>query len=176
MAIMNDKRVNIEYYKALKDKVCYCPSSGEFEWVVSTNTRIVIGSKAGSVINTGYKAIGFQGKLILCHRLAWFMIYGELPNVIDHVDGDKKNNKISNLRKCTQQQNSFNSSVSKRNRSGFKGVHWHKASGKWVARIGFNRKRISLGSFDCPREASDKYQQKAKELFGEFNKEVVGDK
>lgn len=86
----------------------------------------------------------------------------------DHRDGDGLNNTRDNLRLATHQQNMSNQRVRKDNRSGYKGVAWHKPCKKWHARIHFNGKRISLGYFAVIEEAALAYNEAAKQLFGEF--------
>ena len=89
-----------------------------------------------------------------------------MPNIIDHIDGNKENNTITNIRSCTQQQNMFNKTKSINNKSGYKGVDWN--CNKWRVRIMIKNKEIYIGSFDCIKEASKAYEAKAKELFGEY--------
>jgi hypothetical protein len=89
------------------------------------------------------------------------------PN-IDHINNIKTDNKISNLRWVTNSENSHNTSIRSDNSSGLKGVSFNKRSGKWVAYIDFNRKRIPLGYFDTIEEAKTTRQRKSTELFGEF--------
>jgi hypothetical protein len=86
----------------------------------------------------------------------------------DHEDGDGLNNTRLNLRPCNNTQNSANKGRYKRNKSGFKGVSWHKGCGKWRAQICVNRKKKYLGLFDAPEDAHAAYSKAAKELHGEF--------
>ena len=88
----------------------------------------------------------------------------------DHRDGNGLNNCRDNLRVCTHAQNQQNKRISKKNTSGFKGVHWHSLTGKWRAQIKANGKRMHLGLFANPVQAAHAYDAKAKELFGEFAK------
>jgi hypothetical protein len=85
---------------------------------------------------------------------------------IDHINNDKTNNNVSNLRWVTQQENQFNKGIAKNNTSGVKGVKFRK--GKWCARITIDNKDIHLGCFDTFEDAIKMRQAKAKELFGEF--------
>jgi hypothetical protein len=85
---------------------------------------------------------------------------------VDHVDGNGLNNQRSNLRIATHQQNMMNRSLFTTNKTGFKGVF--KSESAFIASIRGNKKRIYLGSFKTAEEASEAYEKKAKELFGEF--------
>lgn len=111
------------------------------------------------------------------HRIAGKEFYIEMHRLIlglspgdgkytDHIDGNGLNNQQMNLRVCTQQQNTFNQKV-KRGTSKFKGVCWHKRDKKWHAQIQ-HKKNIYLGYFESEIEAAKTYDDKARELFGEF--------
>jgi hypothetical protein len=111
---------------------------------------------------------GRQRKFKL-HQLAWLYVYGCWPNpMTDHINGIKTDNRIDNLREVTKAQNAQNKKMyvtkSGLPRSGFKGVHWIKASNKWRAAIGHNYKTISLGMFDDPEKAFLVYKDAAKKL------------
>lgn len=91
------------------------------------------------------------------------------PNlVVDHKDGDTLNNRRGNLRICKQIQNSYNTKIRKDNTSGFKGVF--KRGSKWRAMLRYNNKLINLGTFPIPKQAAQAYDEKARELFGEFGR------
>ena len=93
-------------------------------------------------------------------------ILDNTKNCVDHVDNNKLNNTLSNLRWCTQQQNQHNRQLNKNNTSGIKGITWENE--KWRARIVFNNQKSSLGYFDTLEEAKIVRYQAAKELYGEF--------
>jgi len=84
---------------------------------------------------------------------------------VDHINGNKLDNRKQNLRICTASQNSMNSN---RQKGLYRGVTWHKRDRKWRANIGANREKIYIGQFDCPHEAAKAYNKKALELHGEF--------
>lgn len=94
------------------------------------------------------------------------------PNnkVVDHKNGNRLDNRKSNLRLCSKKDNNHNSKKPKHNTSGFKGVSWHKASKKWRAYIKYNRKTIQIGTFENILDAARAYDNKAQELFGDFAK------
>jgi len=87
---------------------------------------------------------------------------------VDHKNHNTLDNTRNNLRPCTIQENNMNARPRKFVSSKYKGVNWHRGINKWVARIGFNGKRIALGCYDKEEEAALAYQNKAIELFGEF--------
>lgn len=88
---------------------------------------------------------------------------------VDHKDGDGLNNQKNNLRLATKSQNNQNQKRPHKNStSKYKGVSWDKNHKKWLSQIKINYQNIYLGLFDCEIEAANKYNQKARELFGEF--------
>lgn len=103
--------------------------------------RIKKGTIAGSPDSKGYIAVKFNQKLYRLHRLIWLWHGKELPEQLDHIDRNPKNNHIENLRPATPSQNQWNTSKADN------GVSWHKASKKWRARIKINNKEIYLGVY-----------------------------
>ena len=105
--------------------------------------------------------------LIKGHRLAWFMTHGSWPeNEVDHVNGDKTDNRIENLRKATRSENMRNCGMKRNNTSGFKGCRLREKG--WQARITLQGKQHHLGFFKTAAEASAAYEEAAKKLHGEF--------
>jgi hypothetical protein len=104
------------------------------------------------------------------HKLvtAAFLLNPEKKNCVDHIDNNKHNNNLINLRFATSQQNNQNRSINNNNTSGTKGVGWNKKSMKWTARIKINGKSIHLGSFINKEDAINIRIQRAKNEFGEF--------
>lgn len=113
-----------------------------------------------------------ERRLIPAHRIIWEMHNGPISGdaFIDHLNGDRDDNRLCNLRLATSAQNARNASIRKDNSSGFKGVGWHSRSKKWIARIRVNGQIINLGSFDDPSVAGSAYDAAAVKHFGEYAK------
>jgi hypothetical protein len=152
----------------LREVLHYDPETGVFTWLVNISLKVKAGDIAGSDHGGGYIEIGIFDRSYLAHRLAWLYTHRQLPRKVDHKDGNKKNNRIRNLRKCTSTQNVANRKISKTNKSGFKGVSWSKSNGRWVAFIGVEGKSKYLGGFDTPELAHELYCLAADLLYGEF--------
>lgn len=107
----------------------------------------------------------------LVHRLAWWMVHGEWVPELDHINGDKRDNRISNLRPCTRSQNKANSpKMNKDTASAYKGLTYYSANKTkpWMAQIGKDSVHYYLGYFSTEDEAAAAYNAKALELYGEF--------
>jgi len=125
----------------------YNSESGVFTWLVSKGQR-KIGQPAGTLHPAGYIVIRVNYKTYRAHRLAWLTMTGAMPDEqIDHINTDRLDNRFSNLRLSNQMQNTYNQSIRTNNKSGVKGVHWHKSSNAWRAVIGVNGRKIQLGVF-----------------------------
>ena len=140
--------------KKLKQILNYDPLTGVFIWIVTLCNRAIAGSVAGCLKKSGYTQIKISGKTYSAHRLAWLYVYGYFPeHEIDHIDRNKSNNKINNLRHAARQCNARNIGLRKDNSSGIKGVCWHKQRDKWRAEIRVNNKNRHLGYFTDFTEA-----------------------
>ena len=98
-----------------------------------------------------------DGRLYYLHRLAWLYVYGVWPFEIDHIDGNKANNKISNLRNVSHAQNMQNISKRSKASSGLKGAYFHPKVKLWQAKIRYQNRTKSLGYFKTAEEASAMY-------------------
>lgn len=112
------------------------------------------GTAAGKLHHCGYRCVRIDGTLYYSHRVIWLIVHGQWPtHTIDHIDGNKLNNRIENLRDVTCSQNSKNLPKPKTNSSGTIGVYWRKDKQVWQAIIKANRKQIHLGFFSNKDDA-----------------------
>lgn len=144
----------------------YNPDTGLFTRTVTKNSNAKIGDIAGSVTDGGYITISIGGEVFRAHRLAWLYMYGEFPkNEIDHINHNRADNRICNLRDVTRKENGKNRALSKNNKSGVCGVSWYKAGNKWQAGIKIDHRRIHLGHFTKFHEAVNA-RKNAEVLYG----------
>ena len=142
----------------LKDALTYDSDTGKFVWKTRPSRAVKAGDVAGCVEKRiGYVTIGIKGRIYKAHRLAWLYVYGQWPNgLIDHINGDKADNRIANLRDVFADSNSQNVRKSNsRNKSGFMGVIWFQ--NKWRASMSVNGKSKWLGDYNTPEEAHQVY-------------------
>jgi len=171
------KKLEIEIHNDLDYEV-FLPIENYDNYFVS-NFGNVKNSKTNKIMKQsnnkdGYKKIGLtkngKQKYFLIHRLVGkaFLENPDNKPVIDHIDNNPANNNVKNLRWATSKDNSANQGKSKNNKSGFKGVAYHKPSNKYRAQIRINGKIKHLGYFETAEEASKVYEAKAKEIHKEF--------
>lgn len=169
---VNMKRNTTITRERLNELLYYDAISGNFTWIVARNSRggkIKIGSMAGSLSHYGYVDIRIDGNLFKAHRLAWFLVHSEWPETdIDHINRDKSDNRISNLRLAGRSQNNVNSGIPRNNTSGYKGVWWHKSNERWVAETKFSGKKVCFGYFRSKEDAAAARSVGMVKLFGEF--------
>jgi len=143
-------------HERLLSLVTYDPNTGVFMWNKTQGC-------AGSIDNNGYCRISIDRVRYKAHRLAWFYVTKVWPNgQIDHIDGDKLNNKFSNIRDVTPTINMYNKKKAhKNNTCGFLGVS--VSGSKYVARLKVQDKLMHLGTFDTPSEAHATYMKAKRE-------------
>jgi hypothetical protein len=130
----------------------------------------MVGQSAGCVDSQGYISIGIRGVKYKAHRLAWFYVNGCHPVVIDHINGDKQDNRLCNLRSCSQAENLLNQGARSKSSSGIKGVHWHKQSNSWKVTIPISKKQVCFGYYK-DKELSELVANEARDKYhGEFCK------
>lgn len=131
----------------------------------------VAGTIAGHRHWDGYDRVKIDQSQFLVHRVVFAMTHGRWPaagNEVDHINGDRRDNRPTNLREATRAQNQQNRPTPKRNTSGEKGVSWNKVWKKWVAEIRVNGKAIVLGGLDDPELAGLVYACAAEKYHGQF--------
>ncbi len=135
----------------LKATFIYNEQTGEFTRKMA-HGRL---KQTGAINGIGYKVIGFKSKSWFAHRLAWLYVYGYLPDCdIDHIDENKANNAINNLRLATRSQNMQNvKSPNRNNAQGIRGVYFFKPAGLYMAKIMIDGKTKHLGYFKTIEEA-----------------------
>ena len=150
----------------LRRHLTYDEWSGQFTRALSLN-RHKKGEVAGKKDTNGHIQIFVNGRYYLAHRCAWLWSYGVWPDHdIDHINGDRSDNRLANLRKATRSQNCSNSKLRADNNIGLKGVSIQK--GRYRAQIQVKGKKQFLGMFSTPEEAHEAYCKAAQSLHGEF--------
>lgn len=130
--------------------------------------RGIQGSAAGSVNGRGYCQTTIHQKIYFVHRLIWLLHYQKMPFMLDHINGDRLDNRIENLREVTSSENSQNRSISSRNTSGIKGVSWFAQSCKWKATIMVNGVHNYLGLYVDIRDAEKAVCAYREKIHGEY--------
>lgn len=157
--------------KELKSLLSYNADSGVFKWLVNKSISVKKGDIAGRKNKSNHITIMINGVRYQASHLAWLYVKGETPSkAIDHINGIRSDNRIVNLREATLSQNAMNRIKAANNTSGYKGVSFHKQSGKWQASIKINGKQKYLGLFLSPKQAHNAYVNAAKVIFGEFSR------
>ena len=151
---------------ALRALLHYDQETGEFAWR-KTQKGVRWPRPAGRRQSGGYVQICLHQRFYYAHRLAWLYVYNAWPDrQIDHINRDRGDNRIANLRLATASQNAANAVVRRTNQCGRKGVV--KDRRRWVARISVEGREIRLGSFATGSDASVAYEKAARHYFGEF--------
>jgi hypothetical protein len=132
--------------KRLSEYLLYDADSGDLFWIKDKGIAKK-GSIVGGKSNQLYLEVHLDGKKYLVHRLAWFYEYGYWPKIIDHIDGDTRNNRIVNLREVTTSQNALNKRKSKSNRCGHKNVSFKRDRNKYVVNLEVNGRMIHIGHY-----------------------------
>lgn len=145
--------------KHLLELMTYEPETGRFVWKELNRKNRQSGREAGTTNSDGYRVISIAGKGYKAHRLAWLAHYGAFPEKeIDHINRDKSDNRVCNLRLADHAQNLQNLAAPRSdNKSGFLGVSFAKSANKWRATIKVKGKQTNIGLFESPEKASDAY-------------------
>jgi len=149
-------RIELDRLRTILD---FDPETGLFKWAIDHSRKSKKGSLPGNINTLGYHVLCIDRKDYYAHRLAWFYVHGVWPSGdIDHINGIRSDNRLSNLRDVTHRVNLENRRRATRtNKTGYLGVSWSKVSGKYIA--GIRRGGVSkhLGLFATPVEAHAAY-------------------
>lgn len=158
--------INVEYLHKLFE---YC--DGKLIRRIYMCGRATSGSEAGNLTAKGYLEVKIKDRTYKVHRIIWAMRHGTWPSgQIDHVNGNKSDNRIENLREVTQNQNMWNRGRLCNNKTGYKGVSKVRSSGRYKAQIKHFGRVICIGTFETPEEAYVAYCDSARRLHGEYAK------
>lgn len=139
-------------------------NDGRLFWKIANSNRIKIDSVAGYTTKHGYRKVYVIDKQLYEHRIIFLMHYGYLPKYIDHIDCNKLNNCIENLRESTHSQNMMNQKIRSNNTTGIKNVCYDNARNKWKVSICVKNKAINIGRFDS-LELAELVAIEAKDLY-----------
>lgn len=128
------------------------------------------GKLAGHEKGNGYIGVTILSEEYLVHRVVYGMFHGYVPQIVDHIDLNRSNNRIENLREINSQGSNCNVGISVRNTSGIKGVSWNSANNLWKAQICKHGKTTYLGMYKNIEDAAAAYAAASKEIHGEFGR------
>lgn len=165
----------------LRQLLRYEPETGKLFWKerpreMFTRDRLHLswnsknaGKEAFTASNRGYRVGRIFDVMQQGHRVVWAVYYGEWPDaLVDHINGNKSDNRIDNLRAATKSENGMNRGATRANLVGLKGASWNEKYGKWESRIKAEGRAVFLGYFDTPEEAHAAYASAVTKYHGEF--------
>jgi len=155
----------------LQDKYLslFAYQDGQLFWRVNRGSQLCKGKPAGTPVQNGYTKVRIRemGGSIGAHRIIFCMEHGYLPDYVDHINGNKSDNRIENLRAATKAENCQNAKMPTTNTSGIKNVFWNKLRNKWAVALTVKNARKFFGLFDdielaelVAQEARNKYHGK----------------
>jgi hypothetical protein len=161
-----ERGLTAEWLRRLLD---YDPETGHFYWKVMIGDRSPVGKRAGGERN-GYWRIKIDGIYYRASRLAFLIVHGYWPSeLVDHINRNRLDDRIVNLREASPAQNLVNSKLRKDNSTGYKGVQFSKKNGKYQALGHRNGKPVHLGFFDDPEKASAAYIGFSRGVYGDYH-------
>jgi len=141
---------------------------GVLYWRQSINRSVPTGAIAGALRSEGYRQVSIRRRMYRAHRIIFLMHHGYLPPEVDHINENKNDSRIENLRAATRRQNANNVGVRKDNTSGVKGVCWAKREQKWRAQCRVNGKRYHIGYYADIKDAQIAVRKFRELHHGEF--------
>lgn len=170
-------KVTLPTPEELRQLLRYDPETGKLFWLSRPRAMFKTDSQhktwnarfAGVEAFTAVKSNGYRhgriwGQHVYAHRAGWALVHGEWPSEqVDHINGDRADNRLSNLRAVSNAQNCMNRSLQRNNTTGTVGVYWHAPSARWTARVHVRGKQVSLGYFKSKAEAASARALAAKE-------------
>lgn len=148
------------------DRIHYDPVTGQFTWAISAR-GVVKGKPAGTIDREGYRVVKLGRKPYRAGRLAWFLVHGAWPiGSIDHINGNRADDRLCNLRDVPHELNMQNKRVAMRNNRscGLLGVTWNKQHHRWQSKLMVNKVFHHVGLFDSAEEAHEAYVLKKRQL------------
>lgn len=156
-------KANTTIPTTLIDSLNYEKDTGVFLWSKQPAIQIKVGAKAGTISPNGYLIIFHKYKGYMAHRVAYTIVYGEQDwskFEVDHINGVRHDNRISNLRLVTRSENVKNKKIYENNKSGVSGVYYNKKLSKWQGQLRVDGKAIYLGVYsnkeDCVKIVMEK--------------------
>lgn len=147
---------------------CFEYREGRLYWKISKRGTKGVGSVAGRFTSRGYLQVHFDGKTYMGHRIIFLLHHGYLPEQVDHINGDTKDNRIENLRAASASQNGQNKKIASNNTSGCKGVNFNKNKNMWMVNLRLHKHRHFLGYYR-DKELADLVASSFREKYhGEF--------
>lgn len=148
-------------YEQVAKELRYDPETGHLFWLVRKQRRDVT-QPAGCLNHDGYRKVGVLDVKIQAHRLAWLLYYKQWPSmIIDHINGEKDDNRIVNLREVTRRQNQQNKNIVKKGRN-LAGAYYRKSKNKYESRIIIDGQYKWLGIYDNEIDAHNAYLEAIK--------------
>jgi hypothetical protein len=145
----------------IRELLSYCPDTGKLTWMKTLSNRARLNQEAGGPDGQGYRILMVAGYITRAHRVAWAHYYGKWPEgYIDHINGNRSDNRIANLRDVSNAVNLQNNHKPQVNSTtGLRGVWYDKRRGNYVAELSANRERHRLGAFRTAEEAHAAYKE-----------------